>query len=66
MTQLYIYDPVAFDAFTDHSVTIPRGAVVRKVQPPGCPKNGTMGFTYIKTEDGKFVGLRRTASLRRK
>lgn len=66
MSQLFVYEPVAFDQLIEHTVPIKPGTIVRKVQPHGCPRNGTFGFTYIETEDGTFVGLRRTSSLRRK
>ena len=60
---LYRYEPVAFDLLYDHTVPIAPGTVVRKVQPHGCPRNGTMGQTYIETEAGEFVGMRCTNSL---
>lgn len=63
MTQLYTYDPTGMDLFYNHTVPIKPGTRVRKVQPVGCPRNGTMGHTYIETEDGTFVGLRLTNSL---
>lgn len=40
------------------------GAEVQVVQPHGCPKNGTMGMTYVQVaETGEFIGLVSKASL---
>ena len=61
--RLYVYRPVPFDQFIEHSVPIPVGTQVRKVQPPGTPRNGTMGQCYIETLDGTFVGMRCVNSL---
>lgn len=33
------------------------GAEVHKVQPAGCPRNGTMGMCYVQQLDGEFIGL---------
>ena len=53
----YTYDPVLFDQFTDRRVPLAPGTVVRKVQPFGCPRNGTMGQCYVEGLDGTFYGL---------
>lgn len=63
MSKLYRYTPVGFDVYYPHTIDIPPGTIVRKTQPCGCPRNGTMGHTYIETADGRFVGLRLTNSL---
>ena len=39
------------------------GAEVQKIQPFGCPKNGTMGQVYVQTVEGEFIGLVNKASL---
>lgn len=55
---VYRYDPVPFDKFTKRTVEIPDGARLVKVQPFGCPKNGTMGMCYVEDLDtGEFYGL---------
>ncbi len=42
------------------------GTLVKKCQPFGCPKNGTMGHTYIcDASTGKFIGLVTLESLSR-
>lgn len=41
----------------DARVTAHAGAEVQVVQPVGCPKNGTMGMTYVQTVGGDFIGL---------
>jgi hypothetical protein len=52
----YRYEPVLFDA-TRVDYVIP-GQVVIKVQPHGCPRNGTMGMCYVGEADtGKFLGM---------
>jgi len=45
-------------------VTAHAGAEVQKVQPPGCPANGTMRMCYVQRADsGEFIGLVNEASL---
>lgn len=40
------------------------GALVRKVQPHGCPRNGTMGMVYVERVDTcEFIGLVNQSSL---
>lgn len=58
----FVYEPVLFDAL---QVTyVEPGALVVKTQPAGCPKNGTMGMTYVAdAETGKFLGMVCLASL---
>lgn len=52
----YVYEPVLFDSL---QVTyLEPGALVVKVQPYGCPKNGTMGMCYVgDAETGQFIGM---------
>lgn len=54
----YKYEPVLFDRLYDRSVPLAAGTIVRKVQPAGCPRNGTMGQCYVEdAETGEFYGL---------
>lgn len=55
--------PVGMDR-TDKRVSVHEGADVVKVQPYGCPRNGTMGMCYVERSDnGHFIGLVLQASL---
>lgn len=58
MTKTYIFNPVGLDIY-DRRVHSPQaGTLVRKVQPYGCPRNGTMGHCYVEdAQDGTFYGL---------
>lgn len=50
------YEPVLLDRMS--GVNLEAGAIVVKVQPHGCPRNGTMGMTYVGEADtGKFIGM---------
>ena len=61
--QVYRYEPAGFDIF-DPKTTLRPGALVVKVQPYGCPKNGTMGQTYVgDSQTGTFIGMVALASL---
>lgn len=52
----FVYEPVLFDA--TQVTYLESGALVVKVQPHGCPKNGTMGMCYVgDAETGKFIGM---------
>lgn len=54
----YSYDPVMFDVFNPPAKGLEPGAIVVKIQPHGCPRNGTMGMTYIgHPETGEFIGM---------
>lgn len=55
--QTYRFQPVGFDLFDPKPHQPKPGALVRKVQPVGCPRNGTMGFTYVQGLTGEFHGL---------
>ena len=58
MSTKYKYETVMFDQFTDRRVPIATGEIVRKIQPAGCPRNGTMGQCYVeRVSDGEFLGL---------
>ncbi len=59
----YRYEAVLFDS-VNYTPGLSTGDIVVKVQPYGCPKNGTMGFTYVgHPETGRFIGMVRLASL---
>lgn len=50
------YEPVLMDRMS--GVRLEAGAIVVKVQPHGCPKNGTMGMTYVgDSVTGAFIGM---------
>lgn len=62
---VYTFHPLGFDLFAPHAGTPAAGTRVVKVQPFGCPRNGTMGHCYVEDADsGKFYGLVQLASLR--
>lgn len=64
-TRVYVFEPVGLDVFDRRAHQPEAGARVVKTQPFGCPKNGTMGHTYVNdAETGEFYGLVLTASLR--
>lgn len=61
---VFAFQPVGLDAWDRKPHQPEPGALVVKTQPYGCPKNGTMGFTYVKdAETEKFYGLVLLASL---
>ncbi|MGV8972210.1 MAG: hypothetical protein ACOH10_07795 [Rhodoglobus sp.] len=63
----FVFEPVGFDRFDPRPNQPKAGTLVVKVQPFGCPKNGTMGFTYVEdAETGEFYGLVLLNSLTRK
>ncbi len=54
----YTYDPVVFDVFNPPVKDLEPGAIVVKIQPHGCPRNGTMGMCYVgHPETGEFIGM---------
>lgn len=60
----YTLTPAGLLDTTDPRVTAHAGAEVRKVQPVGCPKNGTMRQCYVERVDtGEFISLVNLASL---
>lgn len=60
---VYQLMPVGMDR-TDARVMPHQGAEVQKIQPFGCPPNGTMGCCYVQiAESGEFIGLVSQASL---
>lgn len=63
----YVFDPVMFDQFFPTANAPAPGTLVRKVQPPHAPKNGTMGNCYVQpidSDDAPFA-LVMVKSLRR-
>ena len=60
----YIFEPCPWDRLFAHSLTPPAGTVVRKFQPLGCPKNGTMKHCYVQNANtGEKYGLVHISSL---
>lgn len=56
--RVYRFEPCGWDIFDRRPHTPERGALVRKCQPFGCPRNGTMGHCYVEdAETGEFIGL---------
>jgi hypothetical protein len=63
---VYRLNPKGTLDVTDTRVTAHAGALVRKVQPRGCPRNGTFRMCYVERVDtGAFIGLVNEASLER-
>ncbi len=63
---IYTLQPAGLLDRGDPRVTAYAGAEVQKVQPYGCPRNGTMGMVYVQeAESGEFIGLVSEASLHR-
>ena len=53
----YAYAPVLFDLMSA-PVGLNAGDIVVKIQPHGCPRNGTMGMCYVgHPETGAFIGM---------
>ncbi len=62
----FVFEPVGWDLFAPTALAPPKGTLVVKTQPSGCPKNGTMGHTYIAdAKTGEFLGLVLLTSLRK-
>lgn len=62
----FVFEPVGFDLFDRRPNQPKPGTLVRKVQPAGCPRNGTMGHCYVEeVETGRFCGLVLVNSLRK-
>jgi hypothetical protein len=61
----FVFEPVGWDLFAPTQLAPPAGTLVVKTQPSGCPKNGTMGHTYVAdAKTGDFLGLVLLNSLR--
>lgn len=66
MATVYEFQPVGLDAMERRAHQPAPGTRVVKTQPAGCPRNGTMGHTFVAdAETGAFYGLVLTNSLRR-
>ena len=64
---VFVFEPVGLDLFDPRKAQPKAGTEVVKVQPPGCPKNGTMGFTFVEdAKTGEFYGLVLLNSLTKK
>jgi hypothetical protein len=64
--QVFVLEPSGLLDTTSARVQQFAGKEVQKVQPAGCPRNGTMGQCYVQeTETGQFIGMVNEASLRR-
>jgi hypothetical protein len=63
--QTYIYIPNMLDKI-DGSTDLQDGETVRVIQPFGCPRNGTMGHTFVQRMDGTWGGLVHCNSLHTK
>ena len=62
MSRHFTYQPVGLDAWESKGPEA--GTEVIKVQPYGCPRNGTMGHAYIADAATEtFIGLRLLNSL---
>lgn len=63
---VYVFEPVGWDVFDRRENQPAPGTLVVKVQPAGCPRNGTMGHCFVSDADtGAFYGLVLVNSLRR-
>lgn len=63
--RVYTFDPVGWDVFDRKANTPEKGTRVVKTQPPGVPKNGTMGHVFVAdAETGEFYGLVHKNSLK--
>jgi hypothetical protein len=57
-TQVFEFQPVGADRWDRRANQPTPGTLVRKVQPHGCPRNGTMGHCFVEDADtGTFYGL---------
>ena len=62
--RVYRLEPQGLLDLADRRVMHHAGTEVHIVQPHGCPRNGTMGQTYVQNVDtGEFIGLVNQASL---
>jgi hypothetical protein len=60
---VYSYKPTGFDIW-DPKTDLEEGDLVVKIQPRGCPPNGTMGHCFVgDPETEEFIGLVKESSL---
>lgn len=50
--RLYRFTPCALDVWDARDNQPAPGTIVRKIQPHGCPRNGTMAHCYVEPADG--------------
>lgn len=63
---VYTFRPVGWDVFDRRANQPEPGTRVIKVQPHGCPRNGTMGHCFVAdAASGAFYGLVLIKSLQR-
>lgn len=56
--KVYRFNPVGFDVWDPGPFSPVPSTLVKKCQPFGCPKNGTMGHCYVcDASTGQFYGL---------
>ena len=61
---VYTFQANGWDRFDRRANTPADGTRVVKCQPAGCPKNGTMGHSFVAdAETGAFIGLVSNGSL---
>lgn len=64
--RVYVLEPAGLLDLTEPRIMAHKGVEVQKVQPFGCPRNGTMRMCYVQVaETGEFIGMVNEASLRR-
>jgi hypothetical protein len=51
---VYRFEPVLMDLTVER---VERGQLVVKIQPYGCPRNGTMGQCYVADLEGRFLQM---------
>lgn len=62
---VFEYQPVGWDIF-DARTDLKPGDKVVKIQPAGCPRNGTMGHCFVgDPETEEFIGLVLVNSLKK-
>lgn len=62
--RIFVLEPAGLLDITSARVMAHKGAEVQKIQPHGCPRNGTMGQVYVQVaKTGEFIGLVNQASL---
>jgi len=62
--RIFTFTPVGLDIWDARPNHPAPGTRVRKCQPPGTPRNGTMGHCFVEdAETGEFYGLVLLASL---
>ena len=63
---VFTFQPVGVDVWDRRAHQPEPGTRVVKVQPAGCPRNGTMGHCFVAdAETGAFYGLVLVKSLQR-